>query len=434
MATEFLVKGATEHNEPGVFIMFEENPRELAENVSSMGIDLVQLQNDGKLLLDHVHVERSEIDETGEYDLEGLFIRLGHAVDKIGAKRVVLDTIEVLFSGLANEAILRSEIRRLFRWLKDRGLTTVITAERGDGSLTRYGLEEYVADCVILLDHRVSDQISTRRLRVVKYRGSAHGTNEYPFLIDSNGISILPITSLRLEHTASTERISTGVVKLDEMLDGKGVYRGSSILISGMPGTGKTTMAAMFANAACGRGERCIFFTYEESPAQFIRNMNSIGLELRSWIDKGLLEIHASRPTFQGLEQHLVQIHEHVRKFKPALVVIDPISSLTLENESRGVKPTLIRVIDMLKQLNITAVLTNLVDGSSKTVDDLQMNVSSLMDTWILLRNHESKGENTRTLLIQKSRGMQHSDRIVKIDMSNNGLVLTDEAWIERLG
>lgn len=421
LALEFLVRGATEFGEPGVFMMFEENAEELAANVRSLGFDLDELVAQKKIVLDHVHIERSEIEETGEYDLEGLFIRLGYAIDSIGAKRVVLDTVEALFSGLPNQAILRAELRRLFRWLKDRGMTAMITGERGETMLTRYGLEEYVADCVIVLDHRVDEQISTRRLRVVKYRGSAHGTNEYPFLIGAHGLSVLPITSLQLNHTATTERVSTGITSLDEMLGGHGLYRGSSVLVSGSPGTGKSSMGAAFVEAACRRGERALLFVYEESAAQILRNMRSIGLHLEPHIKKGLLEIHASRPTLQGLEQHLVQMHDTIRAFRPAVVVVDPISNLTLERHDAEVKPTLMRLIDFLKQQQITALFTSLTE-SGETPEDSQIGVSSLMDTWLLLRNTEYNGERNRTLFVLKARGMKHSNQVREFALSDQGI------------
>src|SRR5262245_10406902 len=327
LSLEFLVRGVTEFGEPGVFMAFEETAEELSKNVRSLGFDLDHLIEEKKIIVDYVHVDRSEIDETGEYDLEGLFIRLADAIDQVGAKRVVLDTIETLFSGLSNDAILRSELRRLFRWLKERGVTAIITGERGDNMLTRQGLEEYVSDCVILLDHRVTEQLSTRRLRVVKYRGSTHGTNEYPFLIDQFGISVLPITSIGLRHAASMERVSTGITPLDQMLGGKGVYRGASILISGTAGTGKTTIAAHFVDAACRRGEPCIYFAFEESPDQIIRNLRSIGIDLKQWVDQGLLRIHANRPSIYGLETHLTTMYRDVQDFMPKLVTLDPITS-----------------------------------------------------------------------------------------------------------
>ena len=426
LAMEFLVHGATQFGEPGVFMMFEENAAELKANVRSLGFDLDKLAAQKKLVLDHVHIERSEIEETGEYDLEGLFIRLGHAVDSIGAKRVVLDTVEALFSGLPNHAILRAELRRLFRWLKDRGLTALITGERGEITLTRYGLEEYVADCVIILDQRIDEQISTRRLRVLKYRGSAHGTNEYPFLIGERGFSVLPITSLQLNHQASAQRILTGIARLDAMLGGKGVFRGSSVLVSGSPGSGKSSVGVAFIDAACRRGERALFFAYEESSAQIVRNMRSIGIDLEPWVKKGLLQIHSSRPTLHGLEQHLVMMHDAVSAFSPAVVVVDPISNLTLERGESQMKPTLMRLIDFLKQQQITTLFTSLTAGGGATPEDSQVGVSSLMDTWLLLRNVEFNGERNRTVYVLKARGMAHSNQVREFVLSDQGIDLVD--------
>ncbi len=370
LAVEFLVRGATQFDEPGVFMMFEENAAELMANVCSIGFDLEQLAAQKLILLDYVHIERSEIEETGEYDLEGLFIRLGHAIQAIGAKRVVLDTVEALFAGLPNHAILRAELRRLFRWLKDRGMTAVITGEKGEATITRYGLEEYVADCVIVLDQRLTEQICTRRLRVVKYRGTAHGTNEYPFLIGEHGFSVLPITSLQLDHKASAARVPTGVARLDDMLSGKGVFLGSSVLVSGSPGTGKSSLAASFIDAACRRGEKALLFTYEESSAQIVRNMRSINIDLDPWVEQGLLQIHASRPTLQGLEQHLVMMHDAVRGFLPNVVAVDPISNLDLDRPESEVKPTLMQLIDFLKQRQITTLFVSLTSGGGGSAED----------------------------------------------------------------
>ncbi len=429
LALEFLVRGATQFNEPGVFMMFEENAAELTANVRSMGFDLTELVAQKKIALDHVRVERSEIEETGEYDLEGLFIRLGHAIDTIGAKRVVLDTLEALFAGLPNQAILRAELRRLFRWLKDRGMTALITGEKGDGNaITRHGLEEYVADCVLVLDHRVQDQISTRRLRVLKYRGAGHGMNEYPFLIGAHGFSVLPVTSLQLDHQVSTQRISTGIARLDEMLSGQGVFRGSSVLVSGSPGAGKSSIAAKFVETACKRGERALYFAYEESKAQIVRNMRSIGIDFEPWIEKGLLEIHSSRPTLLGHEQHLVMMHDLVRAFSPTVVVVDPISNLFMARDDAEVKPTLMRLIDWLKRDQITAILTSLTSGGDAISDpeDSQVGVSSLMDTWLLLRNTEFAGERNRTIFVRKSRGMSHSNQVREFILSDNGIDLVD--------
>ncbi len=429
LAMEFLVRGATQFGEPGVFMMFEENAAELTANVRSLGFDLDKLAAQKKIVLDYVHIERSEIEETGEYDLEGLFIRLAHAIDSIGAKRVVLDTVEALFAGIRNHAVLRAELRRLFRWLKDRGMTAIITGEKGEGNaITRYGLEEYVADCVIILDQRIQEQISTRRLRVLKYRGTAHGMNEYPFLIGARGFSVLPITSLQLDHKVSMQRIPTGIPRLDDMLGGQGVFRGSSVLVSGSSGTGKSSVAAKFVETACQRGERALFFAYEESTAQIVRNMRSIGIKLEPWVKKGLLEIHSSRPTLQGLEQHLVMMHDVVRAFAPSVVAVDPISNLTMAYEDAEVKPTLMRLIDFLKKEQITAVFTSLTDGgdSMSAPEDSQLGVSSLMDTWLLLRNVEFTGERNRTIFVRKSRGMSHSNQVREFILSDKGIDLVD--------
>lgn len=428
LALEFLMRGATQFGEAGVFMMFEENAQELTDNVRSLGFDLDQLVAKKKIRLDHVRIERSEIEETGEYDLEGLFIRLGHAIDSIGAKRVVLDTVEALFAGLPNHGILRAELRRLFRWLKDRGMTAIITGEKGEASITRYGLEEYVADCVITLDHRVTEQICTRRLRVVKYRGTAHGTNEYPFIIGERGLSVLPITSLQLEHRASSDRIPTGIAGLDAMLGGKGVYRGSSVLVTGSAGTGKSSIASKFAETACRRGERTLLFAYEESSEQLLRNMRSIGIDLAPWVKKGLLQIHCSRPSMHGLEQHLVMMHDTVRAFGPAVVVVDPISNLSLDDREAEVKPTLMRLIDFLKKLQITSVFTSLTPEATVTSvpDDRQIGISSLMDTWLLLRNVEFNGERNRMIYVLKSRGMAHSNQVREFVLSDSGIDLRD--------
>ena len=425
LAMEFLVRGATEFGEPGVFVAFEETPGELAQNVRSLGFDLEQLQEQKKIALDYVRVERSEIEEAGDYDLEGLFIRLGLAIDSVGAKRVVLDTIEVLFSGLSNAAILRAELRRLFRWLKDKGVTAVITGERGDGKLTRQGLEEYVSDCVILLDHRVADQVSTRRLRVVKYRGSAHGTNEYPFLIDEDGITVMPITSLSLQHEVSDERVPTGIPRLDTMLTGGGYYRGSTVLVSGTAGSGKSSVAAHFANAACRRGERCLYFAFEESPGQIVRNMRSIGQDLQPWVQKGLLKFQASRSNQFGLEMHLASIHKLVQTYDPQAVVIDPISNLSQAGNRAEATAMLTRLIDYLKLKRITAVMTCLTDAKNG-LERTDADVSSLVDTWLLLRDIELSGERNRAMYILKSRGMAHSNQIREFLLTSEGIDLAD--------
>ncbi len=425
MSMEFIVRGATQFNEPGVFMAFEEKADELAMNVASLGFNLKKLQAEKKIRVDHVHIERSEIEETGEYDLDGLFIRLEHAIDSIGAKRVVMDTIENLFSGLSNQRILRAELARLFRWLKEKGVTAIITGERGDGKLTRHGLEEYVSDCVILLDHRVIDQISTRRLRVVKYRGTVHGTNEYPFLIDEEGISVLPVTSLRLAKQVQTQRITTGISGLDAMLGGKGFFKGSSILVSGTAGTGKTSIAAYFAAETCKRGERCIYFSFEESPKQIVRNMHSIGLDLQQYMDSGLLDFHASRPMLYGLEMHLVAMHKHIRKFKPATVVLDPITNLITIGPVGDVKLMLIRLLDFLLEEQITVMFTAL---SLNTIVNEQTDegVSSLVDAWLLVRDIEFNGERNRGIYVMKSRGMKHSNQVREFLITDDGLSLVD--------
>ena len=422
---EFIVHGALSFNEPGVFMAFEEKSEELAVNVASLGFDLNQLQRDNLLKMDHVQINKSEIEETGEYDLDGLFSRLGHAIDSIGAKRVVLDTIENLFSGLSDQGIIRAELRRLFGWLKDKNVTTIITAEKGDGALTRHGLEEYVSDCVILLDHPVNNKISTRLLRIVKYRGSVHGTNEYPFLIDSDGISVLPVTSLTLEHPVSSERISSGIAGLDRMLDGKGFFRGSSILISGTAGTGKTSIAGCFANETCLRKERCIYFAFEESPMQIIRNMLSINMDLQKHVDDGYLKFHASRPTLNGLEMHLVAIHKMVKQFKPRVVILDPITNLITVGSVSEVKSLLIRLIDFLQSEQITVMFTALTVNGVMT-EQTDESVSSLVDSWLLVRDIEFNGERNRGLYVMKSRGMKHSNQVREFVIADTGLELVD--------
>ncbi len=422
-AVTFLVNGATRFDEPGVFMSFEERAEDLAANVASLGYDLDGLVAGGMLAIDHVRVERSEIEESGEYDLEGLFVRLGFAVDSIGAKRVVLDTIETLFSGFSDLALLRAELRRLFAWLKERGLTAVITGERGAGQLTRQGLEEYVSDCVVLLDNRVEDQITTRRLRVVKYRGSAHGTNEYPFLIDGDGISVLPVTSSGLERAASSEVVSTGVVGLDAMLRSGGFFRGSSILLSGVAGTGKTTFTSHFADAACRRGERCLSFVFEESEQEICRNAKSVGLDLPHWIKAGLLRFEAARPSLYGLEMHLARMHRDLDRFQPDVVVVDPISAF--RGPATEVHATLLRMMDLLKSRGITALFTSLRNDGALT-DGADLGLSSLMDAWIRLEDVEANGERNRTLYLIKARGMSHSNQVREYQITDNGIDLID--------
>ncbi len=424
LAIEFLVRGATQYGEPGVIVAFEETPGDLAKNVASIGFDLDDLVARQQMVIDHIHIEPSEIEETGEYDLEGLFIRLGHAIDSIGAKRVAIDTIEVLFSGFMDHTILRAEMRRLFSWLKEKGVSAIITGEAGETTLSRYGLEEYVADCVIALDNRVVNQMATRRLRIVKYRGSMHGMDEYPFLIDTDGFSVIPVTSLGLDHEVSSERVSTGIPRLDTMMGG-GYYRGSSILVSGMAGTGKTSMAASFADAACARGERCLYFAFEESEGQVTRNMRSIGIDLSPWIKSGLLKFHASRPTVYGLEMHLAMVHKLVNEFQPDVVIVDPISNLLSVGSDLQIRSMLTRMIDYIKANQITALFTDLTLGG-EVAERTEAGVSSLMDTWLLLCYIEGNAERNRVLNLLKSRGMAHSNQMREFVLSDDGIHLSD--------
>jgi circadian clock protein KaiC len=425
LAVEFLVRGALQYHEPGVFMAFEEQPAELAANVASLGFDLQALAAHKQLLVDYVYVERSEIEETGVYDLEGLFIRLGHAIESIGAKRVVLDTIEALFAGFIHEAVVRAELRRLFRWLKSQGVTAVITGEQGEGTLTRHGLEEYVSDCVLLLSHEVTHQVSTRRLRVVKYRGSAHGTNEYPFLVGAHGLSVLPITALGLQHQASTDRLSSGIARLDAMLGGQGFFRGSSVLVSGTAGAGKSSVAAHFTDAACRRNERVLYWAFEESPRQIIRNMRSIGLDLELWLDKGLLRFSAVRPTQMGLESHLATMCQAVEESQPHVVVADPVTNLFSVGTDAAVQEMLTRLIDFLKMHAITALFTSLTSGSG-TFAQSGVNISSLIDTWIMLEAMAVDGERNHTLSVLKSRGMAHSNQVREFRLTDHGVELVE--------
>ena len=424
LAMEFLIHGIQQFGETGVFMAFEENERELIHNVASLGFDLPTFIRRKQLALDYVHIERSEIEETGEYNLEGLFVRLNTMIQQTAAKRVVLDSLEALFAGLQNEAILRSELRRLFRWLKDKGVTAVITGEQGLNKLTRHGLEEYVSDCVLFLDHRISNQVSTRRMRIVKYRGSAHGTNEYPLMIDEHGFNVLPISSLGLNYAVSEARISSGIQRLDAMLGGLGYYRGSSILVTGAAGTGKTSMASAFVDSACRRGERCVYFAYEESPDQIMRNMASVGYNLARWERKGLLRFRASRSTLYGLEQHLVSIYREVNEVHPTVAVFDPITTMRPIGDEMAIQAMLTRVVDTLKTKGVSALFTSLthegIDGQSEA------GISSLMDSWILLRNVESGGERNRLLFILKSRGTAHSNQVREFVLTNRGIRLMD--------
>jgi len=432
LAMEFLMNGALRFGEPGVFISFEESIEDLTLNFASLGFDMRPRATRNRLLLDYVRVEPSEILETGSYDLNGLFIRLGHAIDAIGAKRVVLDTIETLFSGLSDTRMLRAELRRLFNWLRAKGVTAVVTGERGNGTLTRHGLEEYITDCVILLDHRVVEQNATRRLRVVKYRGSPHGADESPFFIDTTGISVLPISSLRLQHRGSTARVSTGVAALDDMVGGKGYFRESSILVSGSAGTGKTSLAGYFVDAACRRGESALLFAFEESSAQVVRNLRSIGLDLGPWLDNGRLHIHAERTTASGLEGHLNSMTRLVESSKPQVVVVDPISNLISVGTSAEVKAMLARLIDLMKGQRMTALFTSLA-ADENNPESTDVGISSFMDTWLVLRNVEANGERNRVLNVLKSRGMPHSNQLREFVFSRRGLQVIDQVR-DRLG
>lgn len=425
-ATQFLVKGITDYDEPGVFMSFEESTQDLSQNVMSLGFDLEKLKAEKKLRIDHVRIERSEIEETGEYDLEGIFIRLNYAIDSIGAKRVVLDTIESIFAGMENQAVLRSEIRRLFHWLKEKGVTAIITGERGEKSLTRQGLEEYVSDCVILLDFRVINQIATRRLRIVKYRGSIHGTNEYPFVIDERGVSVIPVTSLKLDHAASSDIISTGLPELDNLFARGGIFKGSSTLITGSAGTAKTILVSHFVRSSCERKEPVLFFSFEESPNQIVRNMGAIGLDIVNYVQGGLLHLHASRPTLQGLEMHLLALHRLIDQFKPKTVVIDPISSLVTIGSGSEVRAMLVRLLDVLKMRQLNGVFTSLTHRNESVYDEIIVDaVSSLADTWINLSNEERHGEHVRSLLIVKSRGMGHLNKQQDFIITDKGIQFT---------
>jgi circadian clock protein KaiC len=422
LGIEFIVRGATLYNEPGIFMTFEEKAEELTTNVASLGFDLEKLSRNKKLRVDYVHIDRSEIEETGEYDLEGLFIRLDHAIKAIGARRLVLDTVENLFGGLTNPGIIRTELRRLFTWLKERGVSAIITGEKGEGSLTRHGLEEYVSDCVILLDHRMINQISTRRLRIIKYRGSIHGTNEFPFLIDEDGITIFPVTSLRLDKAVSSKRISTGIPSLDKMFGGKGFFQGSSVLVSGSAGTGKTSIAASFAAETCRSGGSCLFFSFEESPQQITRNMKSIGLDLEPHLKRGRLAFHSFRPGLYGLEMHLASIYKFVRGFKPSAVVLDPISNLKSVGLLNEVNAMLLRLIDFMQSQGVTLLVTAL----HNRVEEIDEKVSSLVDAWILVRDIEFDGERNRAIYVMKSRGMQHSKEVREFLITSRGIQIVD--------
>jgi circadian clock protein KaiC len=424
LGMEFLVRGATAFGEPGVCLSFEETAEELGNNVAALGFDVPALIANRQLAIDHIFLERSLTEETGDYDLEALFVRLGYAIDSVGARRVLLDGIETLFSGLNDVWVLRSELRRLFRWLKERHVTVVVTGERGSSALTRHGLEEYISDCVILLDYQVTETILTRRMRIVKYRGSMHGANEYPFLIEGGGISVLPVTSNELKHVACNDRISTGISELDRMLGGSGYYRASSVLLSGTAGTGKTSLSAHLVDAACARGEKCVFFSFEESANQIVRNMRSIGIDLGRWVEKGLLYFQASRPTTFGLEMHLVKIHNLISEIRPSVVVVDPITGFLHSGTPAETRSMVLRLVDFLKEQQITAFMTTLTGNTDR--EQSEINISSLVDTWLLLRDIESAGERNRGLYILKARGVAHSNQIREFLMTSNGVQLRE--------
>ena len=425
LALQFLVQGIRQFNEPGVFIAFEENPQDLATNMASMGVDLNQLCAENQLAIDWIHLDASEIEEAGEYDLEGLFIRIQCALQRVHARRIALDSIEALFSSLKDQGMLRSELRRLFAWMKDQQLTALVTGERGEGRFTRHGLEEYVADCVISLDHQLSNQISTRHMQVIKYRGSAHGDNQYPFLIGKTGLSVFPITSVGLDCPAPSEQISSGVPRLDAMLRGGGFFRGSTILISGAAGTGKSSLAAHFARAACERGERALYFAFEESREQIIRNMRSIGIDLAPWVERDLLRFHASRPSLCGLETHLAGIVAAVEEFAHSFIALDPMTDFIAVGSQSEVKCMLTRLVDFLKMKQITGFFTSLTLADHSN-EQSEAGISSLIDCWLLVRSLEQNGERTRALYLLKSRGMAHSSQVREFLLTDTGVDLVD--------
>jgi len=426
LGIDFLINGATNYSEPGIFMSFEETEEELYKNVASLNLDLQGLVSHKKLLLEYVLLERRDMQDKGDFNLEGLFIRLEHAIDSIGAKRVVLDSTESLFAGVTDAGILRLEIKRLFRWLKDKHVTAIVTGELGSGSYTRHGLEEYISDCIILLDNRVREQMATRRIRVIKYRGSNHGTNEYPFVIAKEGLSVIPITSAGLDQPGTSKRVSTGIPSLDEMFRGGGYTLGSTVLASGTAGTGKTSLAAAFAVESCKRGERCLFLSYEESSGQLIQNLSSIGFQLEPLTKKGLLKIVSTRPSFFGLEMHLLELYKTLADFKPQSVIIDPLTSLIGQGNRLEIQSMLTRLIDVLKTKGITGFLTSLVSSNQQNDTSGEIGVSSLIDTWIVVRELEEDAgkRRIRGLYIVKSRGMGHSSDVHKLILSDAGMSL----------
>lgn len=423
LAMDFIMRGILEHREPGVFVSFDERPLDVARNAASLGFDLKQLEGRKKLVVDHISMNKPEL-KTGDYDLEGLFIRLERSIRAVNAKRVSLDSLDALFSGPFDDSVLRPELRRLFDWLKAKGVTALITSERGKGELTRHGLEEYLSDCVILLDQRVEQDISTRRLRIVKYRGAGFGTNEYPFLIDEQGVTVMPITSRALRHGVSKERVSTGIARMDAMLGG-GYWRASAILMSGTAGTGKTTLASHFADAMCNRGERCLYFSFDEAPDQIRRDLLSVGINFEKWEKRGLLRIESLRATTQGLEEHLHLITQKVRSFKPAAVIVDPITGLLPLAPMYASHSMLTRLIDFLKGEMITTFFTSLTEGQGAP-ERSGLGVSTLIDTWLVVRDIESNGEKNRGMFIVKSRGTNHSHQVREFLLTDRGVQLVD--------
>jgi circadian clock protein KaiC len=421
LAMEFLVHGAQDLDEPGLFVSFEETEAQLLENFSSFGFGLEELIEKKKLKISYVELSRGEIVEAGAFSLDGLLIRLQHGIVEIGAKRVVLDSLETLFSSLSINERLRNEVARLFRWLRDAGVTAIITGERGQEQFTRHGFEDYVSDCVLLLDHRTVGQISKRRMRIIKYRGSGHATNEFPFLIGETGLSVVPITSIDLGHRACSERVSTGVKDLDEMLGGEGYFKSTTALITGRSGTGKSSLAAAFALAACERGERCLYFSFEESASQVVRNMRSLGMDLEPWVEQGLLAIRSFRPTFRGLEEHLVSVAEQTSLFDPTCVVMDPTTNFVTVGDEEEVKSMLTRILDLLKRRGTTLVMTALTAGVG-TPDQTENPLSSLVDTWIVVDLELRGNVRHRAIHVVKSRGMEHSHEMRELLMSSRGL------------
>ncbi|MBA3285861.1 MAG: circadian clock protein KaiC [Nitrosopumilus sp.] len=420
---EFVIRGAEFYKEPGLFVAFEENEEELNQNITSLGFNIKELIDSNLLVLDYVHIDRAEFKEIGSYNLDGLFIRLSDSIDRFKIKRVVLDTIEVLFGNFTNEIILRSELQRLFRWFKEKNVTVVVTAEQGVNTFSRYGLEEYVADCVILLDNRMHQQISTRRLRVAKYRGSSHGNNEYPFIINDSGISIIAITSIKLDYPVSNKHVSSGIKQLDTMFGDKGFYSGSSILVSGAAGNGKTSIAASFSNGTCELGKKCFYFTLDESVDQIIRNMNSIGIDLSQWINKDLLRFHAINPYTAGLEAHLADIQRLTNEFNPSVVIIDPIANLKILGPLNEVQGILSILVNFFKNKQITTMFTSLVP-EEKFGYVVEEGISNLMDTWVFLQYIHGEGERNRGISILKSRGMSHSNQLREVILSDKGIHL----------